>query len=455
MNDIIQAVKTTFSELEHVNDWKIKITVENGINLSFNNRNIYSTTPPQMGTVNNVDIYFKINNNIFSIKTDCCTPELLKDMVKDYQYITCDNSSLNNGNHFFYIENYKSGIGLKRSTENAMSIHKEALGDIEKLIMFLYDLLQTNEKFCEDLKNIFISFSWNTNTECIINKQGSHLEQEKSHIEVLIKLYTISDIYTYVYNFKLLPTFEQLTRIVQDIKSENSIRKSEGAVIEDKNEYICVLSPRAVNYLLKNMLLEMVDAKNIVNNNSYFKVDDIGRKAIGKIYVIDDPTMPEGINSYCFDNEGVIAKRKYIFKDGIFLEPLLDFEMSELLNTEYNIQISPKGNVDEDNSLQFSNMKLTGTDKTIEELTENIQEFIYINELAGFDMNQLDGTFLLTSRQGYLVKKQEKQGLREVIISGNIIDILGSNKTIFSREQPIENNFIPAIITTQLQLKIV
>jgi predicted Zn-dependent protease len=454
MDDIIQTVKATFYELEYVTDWKVKITKENAINLSFNNRNIYSTTPPQMGKVNNVDIYFKINNNIFSIKTDCITPELLKDMVKDYKSIKIDNPSSNNSNHFFHIEIFESNLSRKRCNTNAMLTQKEALGDIKKLIMHLYDLLQTHEEFSENLKNIYISFSWNTDTECIINKQGNYLEQEKSRIELLIKLYTLSDIYTYVYNFKLLPTLGQLTQIVEDIKAENFIKKSDEAVIKDKHKYVCVLSPRAVNYILKNILLEMVDAKNIVNNNSFLKVEDIGKKEIGKISIIDDPTLTEGRNSYYFDNEGVIAKRKHIFKEGIFLEPLLNFEMSELLKTEYNIQISAKGNVDEDNSLQFSNMILTGTDKTIEELTEKMQEFVYINELFGFDINQLDGTFLLTSRQGYLVKKQEKQGLSEVIISGNIIDILDNNKTIYSKEYPIENNFIPAIITTQLQLNI-
>jgi len=119
---------------------------------------------------------------------------------------------------------------------------------------------------------------------------------------------------------------------------------------------------------------------------SYMKVDML-REKIGTEYVtiIDDPTIPKSYGFYLYDDEGVRAKPKYLFKNGVINEFLMNREYASVLNTKSNGS-ARASRFDREPIIRMSNTYLAPGDWELEEMLEEVKKGVYIKTFSEWNI---------------------------------------------------------------------
>ncbi|AEC51681.1 tldd protein [Pyrococcus sp. NA2] len=154
------------------------------------------------------------------------------------------------------------------------------------------------------------------------------------------------------------------------------------------------------------------------------------RIGVKGLTVVDDPTLPGKFGSYPYDDEGIPGKRVEIVKDGILVNYLTDRETSSFLNLE------PNGHGRAQNYahvplVRMSNTYIEPGDWKFEEILEEIKFGVYMIGDKGGQVDVANGTFIFGAKEGYIVENGEiKDHIRDVSLSGNILEILRNIKAI-------------------------
>jgi len=156
----------------------------------------------------------------------------------------------------------------------------------------------------------------------------------------------------------------------------------------------------------------------------------MGEKLGTDVVTIVDEGLPQsGGYSLPFDDEGVPCRRVEILKNGVLTSYLHSRMTARVLKAE------PTGNArSQDYSFEpIVRMRNTyfasGNHKSEEALSE-LKEGIYAIDTAGGQVQET-GTFLFKAIRGYWVEKGEKKyPLRDVALTGNILELLKNVETV-------------------------
>lgn len=167
------------------------------------------------------------------------------------------------------------------------------------------------------------------------------------------------------------------------------------------------------------------EADLIENNPSMREKMKIGAKlGVDILNIIDDPTVPDQLGFYKYDDEGVPAKPVQLLKNGILVGRL----HSRRTATEFKEE--PNGHcVAED--YRFPPIIRMGTifiqpgDKSFDELLEMLGDGLYLCDAMG---GQTSGeNFTFAAQYGYLVKNGKiAEMIRDINISGNLYTTLNN-----------------------------
>lgn len=140
---------------------------------------------------------------------------------------------------------------------------------------------------------------------------------------------------------------------------------------------------------------------------SFIRQDMIGYR-IGNEYatVIDDPTIPGGFGFYLYDDEGVPARPKYLYKEGVINEFLHNRWTAYIFGVESNGSARSMSYMGEP-IIRMSNTYLKPGDYRFEELIEDIDLGVYIKSYMEWNIDDERWSQRYVGLEAYLVEKGE------------------------------------------------
>lgn len=173
---------------------------------------------------------------------------------------------------------------------------------------------------------------------------------------------------------------------------------------------------------LLNHIFEAVAGSSIYRRSS-FLIDQIGQPvAASDVTIVDDATMPRGLGSSPFDDEGVTTQTTPIIENGI---------LRNYLHTAYTARklgARPTGNGSRTASgvvtIGPTNFYLKGGSHTPEEIIGSVKAGLYVVELIGFGVNTVTGDYSRGAVGLWIENGKFVHPVQEVTIAGNLREML-------------------------------
>lgn len=150
---------------------------------------------------------------------------------------------------------------------------------------------------------------------------------------------------------------------------------------------------------------------------SFISPDGIGTR-IGSdlVSVADDPTFEHAIAFYLYDDEGVRARRRYMYKNGLVHEFLQNRETAATLGTRSN-GAARAVNYNLEAIVRMANTFVEPKDHTVEELLEGVKFGIYMKSFMEWNIDDKRYNAKYAGREAYLIENGVvKDPVRNTII---------------------------------------
>ncbi|MHA1793453.1 MAG: TldD/PmbA family protein [Promethearchaeota archaeon] len=121
---------------------------------------------------------------------------------------------------------------------------------------------------------------------------------------------------------------------------------------------------------------------------SFWMDIEIGKEQIGSpaVTVIDDPTIESSAGFYKYDDEGVKARPRYLIKDGIINEPLLNRQFASELGVHSNAAARSVA-FNREPLIRMANTYIKPGDYSFEELIEDIKLGLFIENFTEWNID--------------------------------------------------------------------
>ncbi len=141
---------------------------------------------------------------------------------------------------------------------------------------------------------------------------------------------------------------------------------------------------------------------------SFVKPEMIGNYVIGSEYatVIEDPTIPGSNGYYLFDDEGVPARPRYLYKEGVIHEPLHNRHTAKLFGTESNAAARSMDYASEP-IIRMSNTYLKPGDRSFNELLSEVKYGVYIKSFMEWNIDDRRWNQRYVGLESYIIRNGE------------------------------------------------
>lgn len=178
-----------------------------------------------------------------------------------------------------------------------------------------------------------------------------------------------------------------------------------------------VLSPELVGIAMHESCGHPYEADRIMGREgaqageSFITRDWLGQR-IGSdvVTVVDDPTIENNYGFYLQDDEGVEARRRFLIKDGIVNEFLLNREFAKKMGTNSNAAARASG-YDREPIVRMSNTFMLPGEYSFDELVEGIRSGIYIKSFTEWNIDDKRWNERYVGCEAYLIENGELKGL--------------------------------------------
>ena len=134
------------------------------------------------------------------------------------------------------------------------------------------------------------------------------------------------------------------------------------------------------------------------------------------VNVVDDPTIENAIAYYLTDDEGVKARRRYLYKEGRVTEFLQNRETAAAFHTHSN-GASRAVNYNVEAIVRMANTFVEPKDHSVEELLEDVKFGVYMKSFMEWNIDDKRYNAKYAGREAYLVENGEvKHPVRNTII---------------------------------------
>lgn len=140
---------------------------------------------------------------------------------------------------------------------------------------------------------------------------------------------------------------------------------------------------------------------------SFIKPEMIGQR-IGNNYatVIDDPTIPKSQGFYLYDEEGVPARARYLYKEGVINEFLHNRWTASIFNTESN-GAARASNFYGEPIIRMANTYLKPGNMEFEELLEDVKFGVYMKSYMEWNIDDERWSQRYVGLESYLIENGE------------------------------------------------
>jgi len=150
---------------------------------------------------------------------------------------------------------------------------------------------------------------------------------------------------------------------------------------------------------------------------SFIGPDGLGMKVGSEVVnVCDDPTVEHAIAYYATDDEGVRARRRYLYKEGLVNEFLQNRETGSAFGTRSN-GASRAVNYNVEAIVRMSNTFVEPKDHTFEEMLEGVRYGVYMKSFMEWNIDDKRYNAKYAGREAYLVEDgQIKHPVRRTVV---------------------------------------
>jgi TldD protein len=141
----------------------------------------------------------------------------------------------------------------------------------------------------------------------------------------------------------------------------------------------------------------------IYDGGAYWMGDRIGSDAVT---VVDDPTVEHSYGFYAFDDEGVKAKRRYLYRNGVIHEFLHNRESAAGLGVRSNGS-SRAISYDREAIVRMANTFVEPRDMSEEELIEDVKRGVFMKSFTEWNIDDKRFNQRYVGREAYLIEKGE------------------------------------------------
>jgi len=185
-----------------------------------------------------------------------------------------------------------------------------------------------------------------------------------------------------------------------------------------------IFTPHGVASALLSPLVLAFNGKAVLEGASPLK-DKRGEQVFDKkLSLWDDATIPYGVGSYPFDDEGVSSQRLSLVTNGVVANFLYDLQTAALAGTQStgNGQRAGGGFP----SPAISSLILERGDVSFQAMVEDMKEGLIVEQVIGAEQgNLLGGDFGGNVLLGYKVENGEIMGrVKDTMIAGNVYQVL-------------------------------
>lgn len=233
-------------------------------------------------------------------------------------------------------------------------------------------------------------------------------------------------------------------------KVANEALSKLGSVQCKSKKYPVVLNPDAASTLL-SFLISSLDAEEIQKHTSLFEGKLNQQVLSKKLTVIENP-LEKNIFFRYFDDEGVATNKKYLINKGVISTYLYT------LQTAMKDKVKPTGNGYGKGkaSADVGYVIVKPGRKTEEEMLSEIEEGVYLTELAGLHsgMNASSGNFSLQC-SGFMIRNGKKaEPLSLITVADNLINVFNNIKVVANNSKLVIGNqmYCPSILIKKMAI---
>jgi len=150
---------------------------------------------------------------------------------------------------------------------------------------------------------------------------------------------------------------------------------------------------------------------------SYLKKNGLGiRVGSSEAYVSDDPTIPNSMGFYLYDEEGVKARKRRLIEAGVIREYLHNRATAQVFSTKSNAA-SRSVAYNREPIIRMANTYVEPGDYSFEELLEDIKLGVYIKSFMEWNIDDVRFNQRYVGLEAYLIERGElKEGVKAPIL---------------------------------------
>ncbi len=275
----------------------------------------------------------------------------------------------------------------------------------------------------ENMGMRIISLNDNVEDEILINSEGTQIKSKLPKLGFMFFMgYMENGSYEQGY-FQLgyAGGYEALDewRLEEVMKHESSVLKNavKAKKIEE-GKYDLIIGPEVSGIVAHESAGHPTESDRIIGREmaqageSFIKKDDRGKKVGSEIVnLVDDPTIEHSFGYYKYDRDGVKARKRYLYKNGVINEFLSNRESAGRLGLKSN-GASRSSEWDKEPLVRMSTTYIEPGDYEFEEMTEDVKDGIYMKSFTEWNIDDIRFNEKYVGREAYHIKNGE---IREVI----------------------------------------
>jgi TldD protein len=266
-----------------------------------------------------------------------------------------------------------------------------------------------------------------TGTSYFANNEGTYVEQDKLYVWSRITATAKEgDIFTFsreeIGSTAGYEIFDSETPEIIGAKVAKRAVEQLTAKPPKGGRFPAVLGPNVLGVFVHEAFGHLAEADLTLMGS--ILLDKLGKKIASELVTIyDDGTIQGSFGSFKYDDEGVLAQKTILIKDGVVVGLMHNRETATKLKTK------PTGNARAEDFrvepiIRMRNTFMQPKDSAFEELIENVKAGYYLKSFRGGQAN-LDGTFQVGVQEAYEITNGEiGKPVRNVSISGNTLETL-------------------------------
>jgi len=198
----------------------------------------------------------------------------------------------------------------------------------------------------------------------------------------------------------------------------------------ESGEYTIILDPYMTGLFIQTALAPAFSALEVQENRSPLKGRIDTQILNADLNIIDDPTIPWGIGTRSFDDEGIATRRKILVEKGVLKTYVYNYYTAKREGRESTgngFRSSPSTVTQPAVSNLIIEAK--GITMSLDEMISDVKKGIIVHGMIGYWMSSyINGSTQATITHGFLVENGEvKHPVKGVVLGGNIYEWLGSN----------------------------